>query len=219
MRMRLLPVLILVALVTLGVRVGDLWQGLALAAQSDQQAQKEPPAASPVAAPQAAEGEAAAAAAEGAAAAPQTAALPVDPFSLTDSEIELLQKLAVRREELERRSVEIEQREALLSAAESRIEDRIGELKALQEKIGTLLVKRDELQEAQYRSLVKIYESMKPKEAARIFEELDMTVLLEVVDRMKERKSAPILAKMNPDRAKEITIELAARHKLPVPDK
>ena len=43
-----------------------------------------------------------------------------------------------------------------------------------------------------------------------------MTVLLEVIDRMKERKSAPILAKMNPDKAKEITVELADRHKLPL---
>ena len=57
---------------------------------------------------------------------------------------------------------------------------------------------------------------MKPKDAARIFEQLDMVVLLDVIERMKERKSAPILAKMKPQRAKEITLELAQRRGLPV---
>ena len=79
-----------------------------------------------------------------------------------------------------------------------------------------MIEQRDEKQEAQLRSLVKIYENMKPKEAARIFEGLDMTILLEVIDRMKERKSAPILARMDPDKAKEVTVELADRHKLPL---
>src|SRR3546814_17091245 len=68
-----------------------------------------------------------------------------------------------------------------------------------------------DLSEAQMQSLVKIYESMKPKDAARIFEELDMEVLLEVVERMKERKTAPILAEMNPERAKTGTPELDQR--------
>ena len=58
---------------------------------------------------------------------------------------------------------------------------------------------------------------MKPKDAARIFEELDMEVLLEVIERMKERKTAPILAQMNPQRAKTVTLELAQRRELPLP--
>ena len=207
MKLRLLPLLIVAAVVMLGARVGDLWQGLAQAATAEEQ---KTAAARP-------ETPAVASAAAGPAAAPAPAGvLPVDPFSLTDSEIELLQKLAARREELEKRSLELEQREALLTAAESRIEERILELKTLQANIEGMIEQRDEKQEAQLRSLVKIYESMKPKEAARIFEELDMTVLLEVIDRMKERKSAPILAKMNPDKAKQITVELADRHKLPL---
>ena len=211
MKLRLLPLLIVAALVMLGVRVGDLWQGLAQAATAEAQE----PAKSPEAGSEAAEPVAMAAADGGVEPAPG-GGLPVDPFSLTDSEIEVLQKLSARREALDRRSLELEQREVLLSAAETRIEERIQELKTLQANIEGMIEQRDEKQEAQLRSLVKIYESMKPKEAARIFEELDMAVLLEVIDRMKERKSAPILAKMNPDKAKEITVELADRHKLPL---
>jgi flagellar motility protein MotE (MotC chaperone) len=44
-----------------------------------------------------------------------------------------------------------------------------------------------------------------------------MEVLLEVVERMKERKTAPILAQMNPERAKTVTLELAQRRELPIP--
>ncbi len=211
MKLRLLPLLIVAAVVMLGVRVGDLWQGLAQAATAEAQE----PAKSPEAGSEAAQPVAMAAADGGVEPAPG-GGLPVDPFSLTDSEIEVLQKLSARREALDRRTLELEQREVLLSAAEARIEERIQELKRLQANIEGMIEQRDEKQEAQLRSLVKIYESMKPKEAARIFEELDMAVLLEVIDRMKERKSAPILAKMNPDKAKEITVELADRHKLPL---
>ena len=57
---------------------------------------------------------------------------------------------------------------------------------------------------------------MKPKDAARIFDELDMVVLLPVVERMKERVTAPILAKMNAAKARAITEELASRRDLPL---
>ena len=63
----------------------------------------------------------------------------------------------------------------------------------------------------QYKRLVKIYESMKPKEAARIFEQLDDAVLIEVAERMKEAKLAPVLASMEPKRAIIVTVELAKR--------
>ncbi len=139
-----------------------------------------------------------------------------DPFDLSDEEIEVLQQLVARREELERRAHEMDQQAALLEAAEGRIEDKIKELEALQAIIEGLLIKHDEQEEAQLQSLVKIYSNMKPKEAARIFEELDMVVLLDVIGRMKERKSAPILAKMNPAKAKAITLELAQRRELPI---
>ena len=63
--------------------------------------------------------------------------------------------------------------------------------------------------------LVKIYEAMKPKDAARIFDQLDMNILLQVVERMAERRVAPILADMSPKRANELTAEIASRRQMP----
>ena len=147
----------------------------------------------------------------------ETVSLPADPFSLTDTEIELLQALAKRRETIDLREREVESREALLAAAETRIEEKIASLETLQARIEALLVQYDEQEERQITSLVKIYEAMKPKEAARIFEKLDMPVLLDVVERMKERKASAVLAKMDPAKAKSVTLELAQRRDLPVP--
>ncbi|HMA15268.1 MAG: MotE family protein [Bacteroidota bacterium] len=224
MRFRFLPLFIAVAVLGTAVRVTDLWDSLvppspAYAAGAG--AAAEPAALQTDAGTEetAAAGEPAPEPAGPAGATPQgqITDLPADPFQMTDEEITLLQALSQRREELEQRAREIDEREVLLKAAEQRIEEKIAELERLQGTIEGLLVKHDEQSDAQIQSLVKIYESMKPKDAARIFEELDMDVLLEVVERMKERKTAPILAEMNPDRAKTVTLELAQRRELPLP--
>lgn len=82
-----------------------------------------------------------------------------------------------------------------------------------------LLRQYNEKEDAKIRSLVKIYESMKPKDAAKIFEELDMNILLQVVDKMKEPKSALILAKMDSNKAKELTVLFAQQRKLSEPER
>ena len=133
----------------------------------------------------------------------------------TPAEVEVLQSLAGRREALQARAVELEMRENLLSATEKRIEQKIAELKKFEATIKAKLKQYDEQEEAKMKSLVKIYENMKPKDAARILEELDMDILLEVAERMREAKMAPILALMNSNKAKAITVELAMRSQLP----
>lgn len=130
------------------------------------------------------------------------------------AELELLQKLASRREELEKRERELDVREGLLKAAEQQLEASSTELAALQQKIQGLIQQYDEQENKKLESLVTIYEKMKPKDAARIMNELDMTVLLDVMNRMKEAKAADILADMDPARAREVTTRLAERDSL-----
>ena len=140
-----------------------------------------------------------------------------DPTLLTQSEIDLLQQLAERREQIEIRERDIERRVGQLQAAEQRIERRVAELKTLQSTIEGLLKTHQTEENAKIASLVKLYETMKPKEAARIFQQLEMDTLLRVVERMSERKLAPIMASMTPDKAKEVTIELTRLRQLPKP--
>jgi len=138
-----------------------------------------------------------------------------DPTLLSDQEITLLQQLADRRSEIERREQELDQRLGLLAAAETRIDNKIRQLRAFKETIESLIVTYDDQQEKKTQSLVRIYENMKPKDAARIFEDLDMDTLLLVAERMKERKLADIMANMNAAKARDITVELSRLRDLP----
>lgn len=141
-----------------------------------------------------------------------------DPVNFTQSEIDLLQKLAERRELIETRAQELEQREALLTAAEGRIDRKIDELQNLQQTIEGLLKEHDDQEEKKIAQLVKIYATMKPKDAARIFNDLDMPILLTVLENMKEASSAPILAAMDAGKARAVTEQLSQRRRIPLPE-
>ena len=140
---------------------------------------------------------------------PQLSSLP------TRKELEYLQKLSDRRKELDRRSRELDDREKLLKAVELRIVERTNSLKKIKETIEAALAKHAKREKAQLDSLVKIYSAMKPKEAAKIFDNLDEDVLLSIVENMKEKKMGAILAKMNLDKAKKLTVSLATKERLP----
>lgn len=127
----------------------------------------------------------------------------------------IFDELAVRRDALDKREKGIVTREALLTAAEQEIDRKYQELSQLRTEIEKLLVQQSDEEKARVESLVKIYEGMKPKDAARIFDTLDMDVLVSVVGAMSERKLSPIVAQMNPDRARTLTITLAEQKKLP----
>jgi flagellar motility protein MotE (MotC chaperone) len=181
-----------------------------------QPAAQQPAEPTPPAGEQPATPNAEAAPAEGAAKPAPDSAAAVDPFNYTDEEVDVLQQLSKRRLELEAKARQLDERETLVTAAEQRMDQKMAELKGMQSTLEDLLKQRSAAEETQLQSLVKIYENMKPKAAAGVFEELDMDILLEVVSRMKERKVAPILALMTPTKAKELTFELAQRQQLPV---
>lgn len=128
---------------------------------------------------------------------------------------DVLEDMAERRKMLDQRERELATREALLRAAEQEIERKFEEMSNLRSEIEGLLVQQSEEEAARIESLVKIYEGMKPKEAARIFDTLDLDVLTAVLSRMSERRLSPILANMNPERARTVTILLAQEKQLP----
>jgi flagellar motility protein MotE (MotC chaperone) len=132
-------------------------------------------------------------------------------------ELDILKNLAKRREELEQWREEIAQKETILKAAEIKAEKKIAELTDLKNEVNDLLKSYNDKEDLKISSLVQIYENMKPKDAAKIFESLDMDILLQVIDRMNKSKTAPILAQMSPDIATNITIEFAHQKRLPDP--
>ena len=136
-------------------------------------------------------------------------------FDYSDIKMKLFEDLTERRKVLEKQERELSMREALLTAAEQELESKYKELTSLKVEMEELLGVQSEEESKRVVSLVKIYEGMKPKQAARIFNTLDMDVLLQVVSKMSERKSAPVLASMNPERARQVTIQLMEQKSLP----
>jgi flagellar motility protein MotE (MotC chaperone) len=127
------------------------------------------------------------------------------------SERAILERLQSRRQELEARAREIDIRESLLKAAEKRIESRVEELKALESRVSTATEQKSEADTARFKGIITMYEGMKPKDAAKVFDRLEMPVLIEIASQIAPRKMSDILGLMSAEAAERLTVELARR--------
>jgi flagellar motility protein MotE (MotC chaperone) len=135
------------------------------------------------------------------------------PIPASAAERALLERLGERREQWQQKGRDLELRERLLEDAERKLEARINELKVLEEKAAVAKEKGGGTESAALKNLVTMYETMKPKEAARVFDRLTHEVLVPVVLQMNPRKMAEVLAVMSPEAAERLTVALAMRAK------
>jgi flagellar motility protein MotE (MotC chaperone) len=140
--------------------------------------------------------------------------LKLDFMNLTPSDTKVLESLFDYREKLKQKAKEIILQEDQLKIVESRIQQQITELKRIQGEIKNLLDSHDEQEEKKLALMVKIYESMKPDQAAQIFNTLQEDRVLALLTRMKESKSSAIMANMNPSQASHLTDKLLGQKEL-----
>ncbi len=127
----------------------------------------------------------------------------------TGAERAILERLQQRREELDNRAHELDIRESLIQGAEKRMDAKLAELKDVEVQIKAATLQKDDAEKARLKGLVTMYENMKPRDAAKIFDGLDPNVLLEVAAEINPRTMADIAAQMSPDVAQRLTVELA----------
>ncbi|MDA9431565.1 MotE family protein [Bradyrhizobium sp. CCBAU 51627] len=127
------------------------------------------------------------------------------------SERAILERLQARRQEIESRQREIDIRESLLKSAEKRIEGKVEEMKAVESRITATQAEQKAAEAARMKGLVTMYEGMKPKDAARVFDRLEMGVLIEIASAIAPRKMSDILGLMSPEAAERLTVEMARR--------
>jgi len=195
--LRLLPVVVIVGGALLALKTSDLVHAAYAAAGEAQSVQD---SANLTAAPKAANPDYAGA---------------EDDATASAAEVDVMSSMAKRRRELDARQSQLDTQARMLAAAEQRVDAKIAQLKQLQGQIAALLVQRDDAQKAQIATLVKTYSSMKPKDAARIFNSLPDAVLVPVAQQMKSDVLGTILASMNADSAQALTVKLADRLALP----
>jgi flagellar motility protein MotE (MotC chaperone) len=108
-------------------------------------------------------------------------------------------------------------REAAVKLVEQRIGEHVARLESLTGELERLLGQASEDEKARIAQLVKVYEAMKAKNAALIFEPMGLDLLLPIVRGMRDTKIAAIVAEMDPAKARALTAELARARELPAP--
>lgn len=217
MQFRLLHLLTVACAILLALKVGDVIdrrQSFAEAFLAEPVQAEEPAAPAEEkkgdAAAPAKEGEAA-----GAAASATPPAVPASGVSnFTRSELDILERLAQRHTKLREWQSDLEVKENVLNITQTKIDQKLDELRVLKKEVEGLLAEYNAKDDEKNRRLIKVYESMKPKDAASIFSELDPATQLLVAGKMKEAKLAFILAEMNTKQAKDLTTRLASHRKL-----
>ncbi len=141
---------------------------------------------------------------------PAGTAIPLD-GQPSGAERAILERLQERRQELDARARELDIRESLIQAAEKRMEGQLTELKETEQHIKDATQQRDDADAARFKGLVTMYENMKPRDAAKIFDRLDIGVLIEIASKIKPQVMSDIMAQMSPDIAQRLTVELASK--------
>ena len=136
---------------------------------------------------------------------------PAQGAPVSASERAVLERLQARRQELEARAREIDIRESLLKAAEKKVESKVEELKGVESKIATETTQKNEAEATRFKGIITMYESMKPKDAAKVFDRLEMPVLYQIASQIAPRKMSDILGLMSPEVAERLTTEMARR--------
>lgn len=77
-----------------------------------------------------------------------------------------------------------------------------------EQRLKKLMTEYNQEEKAKITSLAKLYTTMKPKDAARIFNTLEMSILVPLLKEMKPSASSAILSQMNSEKAKAVTTEL-----------
>ena len=98
-----------------------------------------------------------------------------------------------------------------MKAAEKRIDARAEEAKATEARLVGASGQKAEQDAARFKGIITMYEGMKPKDAAKVFDRLEMSVLYEIASQIAPRKMSDILGLMQPEAAERLTVELARR--------
>ncbi|HVK80311.1 MAG TPA: hypothetical protein VM915_06840, partial [Verrucomicrobiae bacterium] len=122
---------------------------------------------------------------------------------LSAAEVQVLQALQARRQSLDQRAEQYSTQDELMVAAEQRLNERLTELRTLETHVNDLLGQLDEAQEQRLASLVDVYQRMRAKDAATVFDGLDDEVLVQVASRMRQANLAEVMGRMEPTRARE----------------
>lgn len=117
----------------------------------------------------------------------------------------LLRSVQERVEELDRRERELAERDRALDELSGEARRVLDELTELHDAVEARIVAFETLRGDGIGKLAKVYAAMPPAQAAALLDRLDTEVATALIVRMKDRKSAAVLAAMSSERALRVT--------------
>lgn len=132
-----------------------------------------------------------------------------DECHTSDSLSALAQDMESRQAALERREASIAAKEEDLRAVEARLDERLAQLKAIREEIAEQLSRIDEVEDDRRDALVRMLQSMRPKQGAPILAELEDDLAVAVVDLMSPGKAGKLLAALPAAKAADLMQKLS----------
>lgn len=144
---------------------------------------------------------------------PPTPPLATEAACITGPGLEkMVADLKDRAAQLSARETVAMQREQSLTLAQSRVDEKLAELKVAQETLSATIAEADHAADKDVSSLVAMYEAMKPKDAARLFAEMQPDFAAGFIVKMKPELAAAVLAGLEPAQAYSISAVLAGRN-------
>lgn len=124
----------------------------------------------------------------------------------------LLTALREREARLAEREAKAADHEQALKLAREEIDAKLADLVQAEEQLSATIAQADQAADKDVTALVTMYETMKPKDAARLFGEMEPDFAAGFLARMRPDAGAAILAGLDPDKAYSISVVLAGRN-------
>lgn len=124
----------------------------------------------------------------------------------------LIEALDARESRIRKRESDIEIRMQALSVAEAEIERKMVALEEAEQSLRSTLALAKTAAEDDLSRLTDVYASMKPKQAAALFEKMDPEFAAGFLGRMRPDAAASIMAGMTPEAAYLVSVIVAGRN-------
>lgn len=124
----------------------------------------------------------------------------------------LLKLIREREKNLKEQETALMLRQQDLAISESLVREQTERLVAAEEKLRKTLALADNASERDIGQLTTVYENMKPKSAAEIFETMDARFAAGFLMAMKPANAAAVMSNLTAEKAYEVSVLMAARN-------
>ncbi len=124
----------------------------------------------------------------------------------------MLDAFRQREQRIAEQEIALQDRMQALKFANREIERKLAELTAAEEALRETIALADTAAESDLDRLTRVYENMKPKQAAALFEEMDPNFAAGFLGRMRPEAAAAVMAGLSPEAAHTFSVVLAGRN-------